>query len=88
MSSPESGKQKMVTSKMRTVRELALLADLASWAGEQDRCVAIIACIYDVCDALEQGLVPDVSSRVLAADAAFWVGDRERCAALITEALN
>ena len=73
---------------MRTVRELALSADLAAWAGEQYRCMAIIARIYDVFDDSEQGLAPDARSRVLAADAAFWVGDRDRSAALIAEALH
>ena len=75
------------TSATLIGRELSLAADLALWAGEQDRCIAIIARIYDLFDDLELGLAPDWRGQIVAADAAAWVGNRDRCATLIDHVL-
>ncbi len=83
MSILRAGIDQIALSTRVTVRELALSADLAAWAGERDRCVAMIARIYDVFDDLQVGRAPDLRSRVMSADAAVWVGDRVRQSAII-----
>ena len=73
------------SSALLISRELALAADRSLWVDDQNGCITIIARIYDLFDALEQGLGPDVRGRV-AADTAAWVGDRRRCAEFLSEA--
>ena len=58
------------------IRELALAADRSLWAGDQNECIAITARIYDLFDAVEMGLEPDVHSRILAAETAAWISGK------------
>ncbi len=67
----------LTSSPMTIARGLALAADRSLWADNQSGCVAIIDRIYDLFDALEIGLEPDVYSHILAAETAAWVGGKE-----------
>ena len=68
---------------MRILRELAISADLAAWAGDEHRCTALIARIYDGYDNLYAGLAPPTSTRALAADAAAWIEGRSICGGIV-----
>ncbi len=76
MSDFQSAWRQLNASTMLTVRELALSADLAAWVGDNDRCMAIIARIYDAFDDLDDGLAPHACALTLAAGAAAWVAGR------------
>lgn len=69
-------------------RELSVAADLSLWAGDQDRCIAIIARLYDLFDDFELGLAPDWNGQIVAADTAAWVGNKDRCTILVDHVLD
>lgn len=76
MSDFQSAWRQSNASMMLTVRELTLSADLAAWAGDDDRCMAIIARIYDAFDDLDDGLAPHACALALAAGATAWIEGR------------
>ena len=70
-------------AKRLVARELALVADLAAWAGDEDRWVAIIDRVYAVLDGLDDGRPIAEVTRAPCPYPAEWVGDRDRCRTMI-----
>lgn len=62
--------QRLISELARlNARELALSADLAAWAGEDDHCIAIIARIFEIYDAKGVGVGPNARTQTPADDA-------------------
>jgi hypothetical protein len=71
--------QRLIPKSARlTARELALSADLAAWAGEDDHCISIIARIFEIYDDQRVGAAPNAETEALADKAAAWIGGRKR----------
>ena len=62
--------QRLISESARlNARELALSADLAAWAGEDDHCIAIIARIFEIYDDKKVGVAPNAWAQTSADEA-------------------